>query len=188
MRSDTSIYDLHHYIQILMGWEDYHLNQFKIRQGLYGVYHIGGINFRNDPRKVYLKDFNFHINEKFIYEYNFHVPWEHEVRIEKKLPLDLKKKYPICVGGKNAGPSEDSGSIDEFIELLESSNPGSVLSNFYDALDEYEEGELDREGLIEVVDNLEELRNKFVFSRKVVNQQLQDYPNNEDEDEEWEDD
>lgn len=99
-RSDTSIYDLHHYIQILMGWEDYHLNQFKIRQGLYGVYHIGGMNFLNDSREVYLKDFDFLINEKFIYEYNFHVPWEHEVRIEKKLPLDLKKKYPVCISGK----------------------------------------------------------------------------------------
>lgn len=89
---------------------------------------------------------------------------------------------------KNAGPSEDPGSIDEFVELLESSNTGSMLFKFYDALDEYEEGELDREGLIEIVDNLEDLRNKFVFSRKTINQELQDYPNNEDEDEEWEDD
>jgi hypothetical protein len=103
-----------------------------------------------------------------------------EVRIEKKLPLDLKKKYPVCISGKNAGPSEDPSSIDEFAELLESSNPGSI------ALDEYEEGELDREGLIEIVSNLEDLRDKFVFSRKVINQELQDYPNNEDE--EWEDD
>jgi hypothetical protein len=59
-----------------MGWEDYHLNQFKIRQSLYGVYHIGGMNFLDDPREVYLKDFDFRINEKFIYEYNFPVPWE----------------------------------------------------------------------------------------------------------------
>ncbi len=42
------------------------------------------MNFDNDANKVYLRDFDFHTNEKFKYEYNFHVPWEHKIRVEKK--------------------------------------------------------------------------------------------------------
>ncbi len=37
--SSSTIYDLHHTIQIVMGWEDYHLNQFQIHGKSYGVYH-----------------------------------------------------------------------------------------------------------------------------------------------------
>lgn len=181
VRSDTSIYDIHHYVQIIMGWEDYHLNQFKIRQGSYGVYHSGGMNFLDDPREVCLSNFDFRINEKFIYEYNFHVPWEHEIRVEKKLLPSFKKKYPVCISGKNAGPSEDPDSIDEFVELLESSKGHSILFKFYDALNEYKDGELDREELMEIIDNLTDLHDKFVFNRKDINQALQDYPNNENE-------
>jgi hypothetical protein len=100
VRNDTTIADLHNYIQIIMGWEDYHLNQFIIREGHYGVYHSGGMSFMDNPNTVYLRDFDFRINEKFIYEYNFHVPWEHEVRVEKKLPLNSKKK---CKRSKSVG-------------------------------------------------------------------------------------
>jgi hypothetical protein len=88
VRSDTTIADLHYYIQILMGWEDEHLHEFVIRQGSYGISYIGGMFFDQDPNQVILKDFDFYMNEKFTYEYNFSIPWEHEIRVERRLPLD----------------------------------------------------------------------------------------------------
>ena len=46
--------------------------------------------------KKRLRDFEFYINERFTYEYNFFVNWELEMRIEKELEVTgLKNNYPI---------------------------------------------------------------------------------------------
>ena len=60
VRSDTSLVALHSYLQILMKWEDIYLHQFNIR----GVMYSG-----NEKKR--LSDFEFYINERFTYEYNF---------------------------------------------------------------------------------------------------------------------
>jgi len=112
MRGDSSIADLHFCIQIAFGWSDTYLNQVEIYGKPYGVYHDGGIDFGENPRQVYLKDFQFRINDKFIYEYNFFDHWEHEIRFEKRLPVDSKKTYPCCIGGARAAPIEDCGGRD----------------------------------------------------------------------------
>jgi Plasmid pRiA4b ORF-3-like protein len=46
---DSTLADLHYILQIAMGWSDDHLNQFTIHGKQYGVYHSGGISFRDDP-------------------------------------------------------------------------------------------------------------------------------------------
>jgi hypothetical protein len=46
----------------------------------------------------------------------------------------LTKKYPICISGRNAGPYEDCESIEEFIELRESSDPISILLKYNEVL------------------------------------------------------
>ena len=43
--SDSTIADLHHALQIVMGWDDEHLHQFTIHGRHYGVEHPGGIYF-----------------------------------------------------------------------------------------------------------------------------------------------
>ncbi|KIE05715.1 Plasmid pRiA4b ORF-3-like protein [Candidatus Jidaibacter acanthamoeba] len=48
--SDTSIADLHYYMQIIMSWEGIHLHQFIIRGKSYGIYYAGGMSFRENPR------------------------------------------------------------------------------------------------------------------------------------------
>ena len=37
-----------------------------------------------------------------IYEYDFGDSWEHELLVEKMLPLEEGKRYPICLTGKRA--------------------------------------------------------------------------------------
>lgn len=49
VRSDSTIADLHYIIQIAIGWNDNHLNQFLIHGKDFGVYHDGGINFTDNP-------------------------------------------------------------------------------------------------------------------------------------------
>lgn len=41
VKNNSSIADLHYYLQIIMGWEDIYLNRFIIRLKDYGVYHSG---------------------------------------------------------------------------------------------------------------------------------------------------
>jgi hypothetical protein len=40
----------------------------------------------------------------FLDEYDFGDSWEHERLVEKVLPLDEGKRYPVCLTGKGACP------------------------------------------------------------------------------------
>jgi hypothetical protein len=81
--TDTTIAELHAIIQIAFGWSDSHLHQFIIPGKSYGIAYLGGVSFADSPDQVRLADFRFRISERFFYEYNFHVPWRHEIRLEQ---------------------------------------------------------------------------------------------------------
>src|SRR5437899_3302660 len=49
VRSDSTIADLHATFQRVLGWTDEHLNRFVIHGRECGVWHDGGIGFRDDP-------------------------------------------------------------------------------------------------------------------------------------------
>jgi hypothetical protein len=117
--SDTGLYEFHYVLQVVMGWENYHLHQFI----------IGGKYFGEpDP------DFGFEIQDeatvkleqvvpgektKFTYEYDFGDSWEHDVLIEKILSPEEGEDYPVCLGGRRACPPEDCGGIWGYAYLLE---------------------------------------------------------------------
>ena len=117
VRSDSTIADLHYTLQIAISWEDIHLNRFVIHGKEFGVAKIGGAWFRDDPRQVTLSDLHLRPKERFLYEYDFGEGWQHEIRLEKKLPLDLKKTYPCCIGGARKTPPEDCGGPWAFMAL-----------------------------------------------------------------------
>jgi hypothetical protein len=177
VRYDSTIADLHYYIQIAMGWEDIHLNQFMIRGVPYGVYHSCGMSFSDNPNRVYLRDFQFHINERFIYEYDFFAHWEHEIRLEKKLPINPKIKYPICIGGNHVAPPEDCGNIENFMEMEEHYKPQNLLFELMEKVEECESDECEREDLEEIIENWEDWQSRQ-FSLKAINNELQEYANN----------
>ena len=105
----TDIAELHRIIQMTMGWEDAHLHRFVIYGKEYGISYDGGIGFSDNPRKVWLKGFEFRVGDKFHYEYDLGDRWEHEIRVEAILELDPLKPYPICTAGNGACPPEDCG-------------------------------------------------------------------------------
>jgi len=123
--SDTTLKELHEIIQIVMGWSNYHLHQFIIGRRYYG---------QPDPDYgVEIEDENdvklFQVTQKeksiFIYEYDFGDCWEHDILIEKILPLKEGKLYPICIKGKRACPPEDIGGVWGYAEFLEAiKDPG----------------------------------------------------------------
>jgi hypothetical protein len=90
---------LHHCIQIINGWDDYYLNQFRIFGKNYGVYHEGGISFNDNAHIVYIDDFEFDVGDKFTYEYNFFEHHLHDIRIENIKNLSNKSHTIFCISG-----------------------------------------------------------------------------------------
>src|SRR3954454_23167680 len=85
--SETSIAQLHDYIQIAFAWIGEHLHRFRIQGKDYGIAYVGGISFDDNPHRVPLSCFRLHLREHFRYEYDFTAPWQVQIRLEKILPL-----------------------------------------------------------------------------------------------------
>lgn len=118
VRSDTTIAELHYLVQLIMGWQDTHLNCFKIYGKAYGVYHSGGLTFSDNPMNVHLQDLQLRINRKFAYEYDFTEDWQHVIRLESVLPPDPTMEHPVCLDGKRACPPEDIGGPKLYDQFL----------------------------------------------------------------------
>jgi len=52
VRSDSTIADLHHTLQIVMNWDDYHLHEFLIRSKRYDIAQIGACGFTDDAHQL----------------------------------------------------------------------------------------------------------------------------------------
>lgn len=107
----TDLAELHHIIQIAMGWEDYHLHEFIVGRTRYGV---SDPEFGEDVMSetgarldtLLKKD-----NDDMFYTYDFGDGWEHKIALEKILPYQADLKLPLCVTGKCCCPPEDVGGI-----------------------------------------------------------------------------
>ena len=109
LHSDTSLAILHATLQIIFAWSDVHLHCFYIHGKAYGCARVGGPSFEDDPRQVPLGQLRLHRGERFTYVYNFIDHWVCDLRLEAIVPLDPRRVYPVCTGGKRAGPPEDGG-------------------------------------------------------------------------------
>lgn len=175
VRSDSTIADLHYTIQIAMGWRDCHLNRFLIHGKEYGVYQPGGTVFRNRADQVVLADFQFRPCERFLYEYDFGDGWQHKVRLEKKLPLDPKKSYPLCIGGARQAPPEDCGGAWSFMALEQHYSLPYIADRLLTILEEGRRDE-DREEVGEFLYWLSVNQ----FDRREVNRRLKLYANGDE--------
>lgn len=130
VRSDSTIADLHHTLQTVMEWHDVYLHHFLIRGKRYGIVRIGTWGFMDWADRVRLEQFNWRVNEKFLYEYNYYDEWQLVIRLEARLPLDSNKLYPRCSGGKRAAPPEECGGAWWFMELKDHYSPFFILDRF----------------------------------------------------------
>lgn len=174
VRTDSTIADLHYTLQIAMGWTDSHLHQFVIRGKRYGIPKMGGISFADDPNQVRLGDFRFREKERFLYEYDFGDLWQHEVRVESQLPLNPKKRYPVCIGGAKQAPPEDCGGPWVFMELRQRYSQGYIAERLLDILES--------DDLEEYREDYQQERREFRYwlnaddlSRRAINRELKQY-------------
>jgi Plasmid pRiA4b ORF-3-like protein len=83
----------------------------------YGISRIGGLGFSDDPHRVHLADFGFQVRERFLYEYDFGDGWQHDLRVEAISDIDPRRRYPVCLGGRQTAPPEDCGGAWAVLEL-----------------------------------------------------------------------
>ncbi len=118
VRSDISLAQLHSILQVVMGWEGYHLHQFFIYGEYYGVPYDDWADMHDEIRYK-LSQFVSGKKFKFTYEYDFGDGWEHILLVEKILPVEEGIHYPVCIKGKRACPPEDVGGIWGYYDFLE---------------------------------------------------------------------
>jgi hypothetical protein len=151
--ASITLYKLHQIIQVAMGWTDSHLHQFIIGREYYSIPSPDDWEPVKDERRYRLYQIAPAEKSKFVYEYDFGDSWEHEILVEKIVPAEPGKKYPVCVAGKRACPPEDVGGVWGYAEFLEAiSNPDHEEHESYL---EWAGGEFDPEAFdIEVVNEL----------------------------------
>lgn len=119
---DLSFWQLHRVIQAAMGWEDYHMHEFKV-----GDKRIGSktpddfmgfgepiISERSARLGTVLES-----HRKFRYWYDFGDDWWHTITVEKRLPPDPQAPAAVLVDGERACPPEDCGGPWGYADLLD---------------------------------------------------------------------
>lgn len=115
--SETPLDVLHYILQDAMGWTNSHLHLFDAQGVQYGEKNPEWE--ARDERPVRLNQIAASPKAKFKYEYDMGDGWRHEITVEKILPAEPGKKYPVCLEGALACPPEDCGGIGGYYNLLE---------------------------------------------------------------------
>jgi hypothetical protein len=77
--SETTIAQLHPYIQVAFDWSGEHWHRFRVHGKDYGIADLGGRSFDDDPHQVPLSRFRLHPRESFRYEYDFTANWRVDI-------------------------------------------------------------------------------------------------------------
>jgi hypothetical protein len=158
--SETSIAQLHEYIQIAFDWSGEHLHCFRIQGKHYGTAYVGGISFEDNSHKLLLSRFRLHPRESFRYEYDFTANWQVDIRLEAILPQQRRCALPVCTGGRGAAPGEEYAGALAYLQKLDRHRyefPFEELAMMAEALQRW----LDSGGSREALGDMEELREAF---------------------------
>jgi hypothetical protein len=166
--SETSIAQLHEYLQICFDWDNEHLHCFHIQGKNYGVAYLGGMSFDDNARQVRLSRFRLHRRESFRYDYNFFANWRVNIRLEDILPSNPQRTVPVCTGGRGAAPGKEYAGALAYLKRLDRYRyefPLEALGIIAAALQRWEKARGGREAL----GDLDELREAAVRVRAYQN-------------------
>ena len=123
-----SFWDLHVAIQDAMGWWDYHLHEFRLRdQDTGGNLLIGiptGEELEGTPEvlpgwELSVIEYLSEPGQRAEYAYDFGDGWTHEVMLRGIEPRSKGQRYPQCIAGQRACPPEDCGGVPGYQALVE---------------------------------------------------------------------
>jgi hypothetical protein len=97
---------LHYTVQALFGWDGDHLYEFTVGKQRYsGAFgHLEETGYDHEIRIGAALS-----GGTIDYVYDLGACWEHEITLEKKLPLDPERTYPVCVAFAGDSPVEYPG-------------------------------------------------------------------------------
>jgi len=118
LKRETTLFKLHKVLQIVMGWQNYHLHEFRIGNLSFGEPAPEEGSDFIDERAIKLTQIAPDLPLKFEYIYDFGDGWQHEVIIEKGVDKQAGVRYPVCIEGSRACPPEDVGGIGGYASFL----------------------------------------------------------------------
>jgi hypothetical protein len=115
-----TLFQFHDVLQAAMGWENYHLHEFRIGGSTFSPSNPDGYVDPNqlDERTVRLFEVLGSKQTRGLYVYDFGDSWEHDLTLEKILPVDGELRAPACLDGEQHAPPEDCGGVGGFYEFL----------------------------------------------------------------------
>jgi len=120
---NTSLYELHHIIQISFGWDNYHLYLFKQNRILWGnkaQWDDDDPAFElNNDKRTRIKDIIQDKTQSLQYQYDMGDSWSHTIKLEKFLEKDKLITIPFCAAGARNCPPEDCGGVPGYYNLIE---------------------------------------------------------------------
>lgn len=116
---DYTLAQLHRVLQVAMGWENYHLYEFRIAGTMYRDPHP-----ENEPEILNAKRTRIcnvlpGVGAEFEYIYDFGDYWQHELVLEAILPPSPDTLYPRCIAGERSCPAEDVGGAGGYEDYLQ---------------------------------------------------------------------
>jgi hypothetical protein len=117
--SDITLYNLHEILQVVMGWTNSHLHQYRVRNTYSGKPNDEFGMRRQNAKKVRLNEVLRKPKDRMVYEYDFGDSWEHDLVLESVEFAQPGEKSPIVLKGKRAGPPEDVGGVYGYYHFLE---------------------------------------------------------------------
>ena len=105
VKSETTLLKLHRVFQIVMGWDNYHLHEFRIGDLSFGE-PSAELDFIAE-RTIKLTQIAKDRRLTFEYIYDFGDGWQHKATVEKGVEKQAGVHYPICIEGARACPPED---------------------------------------------------------------------------------
>lgn len=119
---EETFLDMHDIIQIVMGWENYHLFEFIVNEKRLGPIDEEEPGFEEDAEledceEWALEDIGLKKGDSFMYIYDFGDSWEHLVTVEDV--FEKSTELPVCLDGKRNCPPEDCGGPWGYEGLLE---------------------------------------------------------------------
>ena len=123
VRSDITLAKLHDIIQIVMGWTNSHMHHFMdLDEKRYAPRHDDVDADWNDEvteeRETVLRDVMPKKGSRLVYEYDFGDSWTHGLKVVAVGAPQPSVRYPRCLAGEKACPSEDSGGVWGYYEML----------------------------------------------------------------------
>ena len=116
---DATLAQLHRVLQMVMGWEDVHLHEFRIGRKTYSVPGPDDERKIFDVKRTRIHDVIQRPGITFEYVYDLGDYSQHDLQLEAILQPAGDILYPRCIAGERSCPPEDVGGPGGYEDYLE---------------------------------------------------------------------